>query len=93
MYLVGGVIGPVAEEIFFRGIIFGFCRRWGFYAALLISTAFFVWPHFDGRHLPLTQIVGGIVFTIAYEKEKKMMVPVTIHCLGNMAIFSLAFIS
>jgi membrane protease YdiL (CAAX protease family) len=92
-FLVGGVIGPVGEEIFFRGIIFGFFRRWGGYAAILISTALFVLPHYDGRHLPLTQIVGGIVFAIAYEKEKNLMVPVTIHCLGNMAIFSLTFFS
>ena len=90
-FLVGGVIGPVWEEIFFRGIIFGFFRRWGVYAAILISTALFVLPHYDGRHLPLTQIVGGIVFAIAYEKEKSLMVPVTIHCLGNIAIFSLTF--
>jgi membrane protease YdiL (CAAX protease family) len=90
-FLVGGVIGPIWEEIFFRGIIFGFFRRWGVYAATLISTALFVLPHFDGHHLPHTQIVGGIVFAIAYEKEKSLMVPVTIHCLGNMAIFSLAF--
>ena len=88
-FLVGGVIAPVSEEIFFRGIIFGFFRRWGVYAAILISTVLFVLPH--GRHLPLTQIVGGIVFAIAYEKEKNLMVPVTIHCLGNMAIFSLTF--
>jgi len=92
-FLVGGVVGPIWEEIFFRGIIFGFFRRWGVYAAILISTALFVLPHFDGHHLPLTQIVGGIVFAIAYEKEKSLMVPVTIHCLGNMAIFSLAFFS
>ena len=92
-FLVGGVIGPIGEEIFFRGIIFGFFRRWGVYAAILISTALFVMPHFDGHHLPLTQIVGGIVFAIAYEKEKSLMVPITIHCLGNMAIFSLAFFS
>ena len=90
-FLVGGVIAPVSEEIFFRGIIFGFFRRWGVYAAILISTVLFVLPH--GRHLPLTQIVGGIVFAIAYEKEKNLMVPVTIHCLGNMAIFSLTFFS
>jgi membrane protease YdiL (CAAX protease family) len=90
-FLVGGVIGPIWEEIFFRGIIFGFFRRWGVYAAILISTALFVLPHYDGHHLPLTQIVGGIVFAIAYEKEKSLMVPVTIHCLGNMAIFSLTF--
>ena len=92
-FLVGGVIGPIWEEIFFRGIIFGFFRRWGVWAAVLISTALFVLPHYDGRHLPLTQIVGGIVFAIAYEKEKNLMVPVTIHCLGNMAIFSLTFFS
>ena len=92
-FLVGGLIGPVWEEIFFRGIIFGFFRRWGVYAAILISTALFVLPHYDGHHLPLTQIVGGIVFAIAYEKEKNLMVPVTIHCLGNMAIFSLTFFS
>ena len=88
-YLVGGVIGPVWEEIFFRGIIFGFFRRWGLYAAILISTALFVWPHYDGSNLPLTQIVGGIVFAAAYEKEKSLVVPITIHCLGNIAIFSL----
>jgi uncharacterized protein len=92
-FLVGGVIGPIWEEIFFRGVIFGFFRRWGVYAAILISTALFVLPHYDGRHLPLTQIVGGIVFAIAYEKEKSLMVPVSIHCLGNIAIFSLTFVS
>ena len=92
-FLVGGIIGPIWEELFFRGIIFGFFRRWGVYAAILISTALFVLPHYDGHHLPLTQIVGGIVFSIAYEKEKNLMVPVTIHCLGNMAIFSLTFFS
>ena len=25
----------------------------------------------------------------AYEKEQNLMVPITIHCLGNLAIFSL----
>ena len=92
-FLVGGVIGPVWEEIFFRGIIFGFLRRWGLYAAILISSALFVLPHYHGNQLPLTQIVGGIVFAAAYEKEKNLMVPITIHCLGNIAIFSLTFFS
>ena len=91
-FLVGGVIGPVWEEIFFRGIIFGFFRRWGLYTAILISTALFVLPHYDGSHLPLTQIVGGIVFAIAYEKEKSLVVPITIHCLGNIAMFSLTYL-
>lgn len=91
--LVGGIIGPIWEEIFFRGIIFGFFRRWGVFAAVLVSSALFVLPHYDGHHIPLTQIVGGIVFAVAYEKEKNLMVPITIHCLGNIAIFSLGFVS
>jgi hypothetical protein len=92
-FLVGGVIGPVVEEIFFRGIIFGFFRRWGFYAAILTSTALFALPHYDGNHIPFTQIVGGIVFAAAYEQEKSLVTPITIHGLGNVVMFSLSVFS
>ena len=91
--LIGGVIGPLAEEIFFRGILYGYLRRWGIYTAVTFSTLLFVLPHLTGGNLPVTQIVGGIVFAIAYEKEKNLMVPTTIHCLGNLAIFSIAFLA
>ena len=86
--LVGGVIGPVAEEIFFRGILYGFFRQWGVYTAVALSTFLFVLPHLTGGNLPFTQIVGGVVFAIAYEREQSLLAPITIHCLGNLAIFS-----
>jgi membrane protease YdiL (CAAX protease family) len=86
--LVGGVIGPFAEEIFFRGILYGFFRQWGVYTAVALSTLLFVLPHLTGGTLPFTQIVGGVVFAIAYEREQSLLVPITIHCLGNLAIFS-----
>ena len=91
--LVGGVIGPVAEEIFFRGILYGFFRQWGVYTAVALSTLFFVLPHLTGGNLPFTQIVGGVVFAIAYEREQSLLVPITIHCLGNLAIFSLGLLA
>lgn len=91
-FLVGGVIGPVGEELFFRGIIYGFLRRWGVYVAIIISTLLFVFPHSLGSSLPITQIVGGIVFAAAYEKENSLMAPITIHCTANLTIFSLAFV-
>ena len=91
--LIGGVIGPLAEEIFFRGILYGYLRRWGIYAAVIVSTLLFVLPHLTGSNLPVTQLVGGIVFAIAYEKEKNLMVPITIHCLGNLAIFSIGLLA
>ncbi len=90
LLLVGGIIGPVAEEIFFRGILYGFFRTWGILTAVIFSTLLFVLPHIGGGVLPFTQTIGGIVFALAYEKEKSLLTPITIHCLGNLAIFSLA---
>lgn len=91
-FLVGGIVAPVAEEVFFRGILYGFLRRWGIALALVLSTAVFALIHGLGHGFPLTQVVGGILFAAAYEVEKNLLVPITIHCLGNMAIFSLSLI-
>jgi CAAX protease family protein len=91
-FLVGGLIAPIAEEICFRGILYGFFRRWGIVAALAASTAVFVVLH-STRGLPVTQIVGGLVFALAYETSRNLMVPITIHVLGNLAIFSLSLVA
>jgi membrane protease YdiL (CAAX protease family) len=92
-FLIGGMVGPVAEEVFFRGILYGFLRRWGVSVALLLSTLIFVLIHPTSHGLPITQAVGGIVFAVAYEVERSLMVPITIHALGNMAIFTLSLLS
>ena len=90
---VGVVIGPVAEEIFFRGLVYGFFRQWGVTIALIVSTVLFVLPHLAGNSIPLTQVVGGLLFAIAYEVEKNLTVPIVIHCLGNLSIFSISLIT
>lgn len=90
-FLVGGLIAPIAEEISFRGILYGFFRRWGILAALAASTAIFVALH-SIHGLPVIQVVGGLVFALAYETSRNLMVPMTIHILGNLAIFALSLI-
>jgi membrane protease YdiL (CAAX protease family) len=92
LFLVGGLIGPVAEEIYFRGLVYGGLRRWGFWPALALSTLLFSLLHGGGPGVPVTQIVGGLVFAVSYEIEKKLLVPIMIHVLGNLAIFSLPYI-
>jgi membrane protease YdiL (CAAX protease family) len=91
-FVVGGLVAPVAEEVFFRGIVYGFLRRWGIVVALAGTTVFFVAAHAMGSGVPITQIVGGIVFALAYETGGSLMVPVTIHVLGNTAIFALSMV-
>lgn len=88
-FLIGGAIAPVAEEVFFRGVIYGFFRRWGVIIALVTSTIIFVLAHAIFSRIPVTQTVGGILFALAYEIEGNLMVPITIHILGNLAIFIL----
>jgi membrane protease YdiL (CAAX protease family) len=92
-FIVGGILGPVAEEIFFRGILYGFLRRWGVIVALVISTLIFVLCHPIHQGIPLTRLLGGILFAVAYEISGSLIVPITIHALGNLAIFTLSLIS
>jgi uncharacterized protein len=90
LFLVGGVIAPVAEEVFFRGFLYSFFRRWGIASALIISTLLFVLSHPLDQGLPVIQAVGGLVFAVSYEKEGTLLVPITIHVLGNLAVFGLS---
>jgi uncharacterized protein len=91
-FIVGGLVGPVAEELFFRGILYGFLRRWGVIVALVISTLIFVLCHPIHQGIPLTRLLGGILFALAYEISGSLMVPITIHALGNLAIFTLSLV-
>jgi hypothetical protein len=97
-FLVGGIIAPVAEELFFRGVMYGYFRnrlqpvfgKAGIALAVFISTLLFVAAHGMKGELPLTQIVGGFIFCIAYERSKSLATPIIIHSLGNAALFSLS---
>jgi len=86
-FLVGGVVAPVVEEVWFRGILYGFFRRWGIFIALVMRTLFFVLAH---QAVHFVQIAGGIIFAVSYEKEGRLMVPIMIHSLGNLSLFTLS---
>lgn len=92
-FLIGGFIAPITEEIFFRGILYGFFRRWGVLVALILSTLLFVLVHPIGSRIPLPQVVGGIVFAVSYEMTRSLLTPITIHILGNAAIFTLSMLT
>ena len=91
-FLIGGIVAPLAEEVFFRGVLYGFFRRWGVVVALVLSTLVFILAHPTGHGLPVTQMVGGLLFAIAYEIEGSLLVPITIHALGNISIFTLSLL-
>jgi membrane protease YdiL (CAAX protease family) len=57
--------------------------------ALAASTALFVVLH-SVSGIPVTQLIGGIVFALAYEVTENLMVPMVIHVTGNLAIFCIS---
>ena len=58
LFFIGGVIGPIAEEVFFRAILYGFFRKWGLWMALVLSTLIFVAVHLDLTGFRLAQLAG-----------------------------------
>lgn len=92
LFLVGGIVAPVAEEVFFRGILYSFFRRWGVLVALILSTGIFLLAHPLKGAFPVTQFVGGVVFAVAYEVEGSLMAPIVIHMLGNLSIFTISLL-
>ena len=92
LFIVGGIVGPLAEELFFRGVIYTFLRRWGVIVALVLSTLIFVLCHPLAYGIPVTRLVGGLLFALAYEFGGSLIVPITIHALGNLAIFSVSLL-
>jgi membrane protease YdiL (CAAX protease family) len=88
-FLVGGIVGPAAEEVVFRGVVFGYLKRWGPWTSVIGTTALFAMVH-RGPGLPLTQIVGGLVFALAYHRSGSLAAPMIIHMLGNLALFTLS---
>lgn len=42
--------------------------------------------------IALPQVVGGIAFGVSYEVERTLIVPITFHTLGNLAIYVLSLL-
>ncbi len=95
MYLlIACLVGPVMEEIFFRGLLQQCLRVFaGRVASVLISAAVFAAAHafVAGGFNPVTHVAGGLLFAFLYEKSKSLFAPLIVHVAGNSAIMFLAY--
>lgn len=89
--LVAGCIGPLAEELFFRGLLFGFLRSRGFWTALTVSSLLFAAAHSLTMGFPLVQLMGGIVLAALYEREKSLVTPIVVHSAGNLILLGISW--
>ncbi|MHA1538520.1 MAG: lysostaphin resistance A-like protein [Alphaproteobacteria bacterium] len=91
MLVIGGILAPFAEELIFRGLAFGWLRRfWPVWPAALLSAGLFGLVH---GLLPIMVAASavGLVLALAYEKTGSLWSPVIIHATQNSVAIALMF--
>ena len=93
LLIVGAILVPIVEEIYFRGMVYPvFKRRWGIAAGMIISGAFFSLLHFDMlRFLPL--LLGGIGLAYIYERSGSLFACILAHGLWNGVMILILYYS
>ena len=87
MFLVGifvdGFIGPIAEELFFRGYLLPrmtYLKRW----APVVNGTLFGLYHFWQPHNLLALVGLGIILSYVVWKTRNVYVGITLHCILNI---------
>lgn len=85
------IITPLAEEMLFRGTLFGGLReRYGFWVAAIISSAVFAVMHLNPWSMVCTFIIG-MFYALLFEKTGSLVYSMVGHGINNLiAVISLA---
>ena len=86
------VVGPVAEELFFRGVLYSALRRKASRpAAMVLSGAAFSLAHTSPLgFLPITAL--GCLLAYLYERTGSLAGPLAVHVLHNTLLMSIALV-
>ena len=79
-----GLIGPIIEELMFRGIIYNELKnKYSNMKAILITTAFFAIIHINVIQIIYTFALGFILIFV-YEKYQNIKAPIILHMASNI---------
>lgn len=87
--LLTSVVAPIAEELFFRGFLFGGLRKHGLVVAALVSGTAFGLAHVAsapiGFIVPLATL--GVILALVYERTGSIYAAMALHALNNAIAF------
>jgi CAAX protease family protein len=82
-FIVGALLAPLVEEIFFRGFLFqGFRSQYGWISGMLLSSAIFAFAHLDLVSLIPTFILGNLLAYL-YHRTNSVWPGVIVHMAVN----------
>ena len=83
-FVGAGLLAPVAEELFFRGLIHRwFSARFGFWPAVVISSAIFAAGHADSLGVVASSFVLGLVLAGVYDRSRSLWLSIAVHATNN----------
>lgn len=83
-FVGAGLLAPVAEEMFFRGLIHRwFSARFGFWPAVFISSAVFAAGHADSIGVVASSFVLGLVLAGVYDRSRSLWLSMAMHVANN----------
>ncbi len=90
--LGAGLLAPVAEEFYFRGLIHRwFMTRFSFWPRVLLSSLIFALGHIDTAGVVAASFIMGIVLAALFERSRSLWVPIIIHVINNSLVVVLLY--
>jgi membrane protease YdiL (CAAX protease family) len=92
LFVLAAVFAPIAEELLFRGWIYTSLRaQFGFWIALLISSAIFAGLHYEDTHIyALAVFPVGLALGAIRETSGSLKASISFHAFFNAVAFALA---
>jgi membrane protease YdiL (CAAX protease family) len=86
-----GILVPAAEELLFRGLLYGWLRqRWTALPCTLISAGLFALAHANLR-MALQIFITGAVLAVLYEYSRSIVAPMVTHMAVNTTSLVIIF--
>jgi membrane protease YdiL (CAAX protease family) len=89
-----GVLVPVVEELYFRGLIHSwFQSRIGFGLRILLSSLIFGLAHLPAVGTAVSNFINGLILAVAYERSRSIWLPIALHMINNILLVVLIYLA
>ena len=79
-----GIIGPIIEELMFRGIVYNEAKnKYNNKKAIIITTIIFAILHVNFMQI-IYAFIMGLIFIKVYEESKNIKAPIILHMASNI---------
>jgi hypothetical protein len=93
LFLLLAIAAPIAEEIFFRGMLYSYLRsRMHYLGAVLLSATLFALIHLIPFAWPML-LMHGIVLALVTERCKSIYPAIVLHAINNFFVLTLSYAS